>query len=130
MDPKLLRSFALESDGKVLGLSKSQRQTDQADRSEGEDDEENVLRKELVKEQLLREELLRQQAAIREQKLVQHPTPTTAGVVPTSVPLNPSVKRPASPCSSVEARPSKGNIFSSVVLFLTRLLFSLLISNS
>ncbi|KAE8747389.1 hypothetical protein FOCC_FOCC005856 [Frankliniella occidentalis] len=103
LDPMLLRSFALETEGKD-GLSKPQTQVGPGDRSEeDEDEDEETLRKELVKEQQLREELLRQQAAVREQKAVLHPA--IAAPIPSS--LNPAMKRPVSPSSSVEVRPSK-----------------------
>ncbi|XP_034238752.1 zinc finger CCCH domain-containing protein 14 [Thrips palmi] len=94
LDPRLLRSFAMEGDGCAVQMK------EQIDAECHQDDRESLIREELVKEQLLREELLRQQAAIREQKANRNNASTVSSVVA-------PVKRPASPSCFLETRPAK-----------------------
>lgn len=102
LDPRLLQSFVLED-------SVPKQQPHDMLIECAQEQQENI-REELAKEQLLRLELLRQQAAVREQKKsFAHPA---SAVQPLSVPVNPQVKRPASP-SGLESRPLKGKQINS-----------------
>ena len=97
LDPRLLQSFALED-------CPPKQQSDNSHVEQAQGQSANI-QKELAKEQLLRLELLRQQAAVREQKSLGRPT---IAVPPVPAPVNPQVKRPASPNDCLETRPLKG----------------------
>lgn len=103
LDPRLLRSFAMDGD-----VCEGQAPSEQMDTDCNQDDRESLIREELVKEQLLREELLRQQAAIREQKASRNNAPTVSSVV--------APKRPGSPSSFLEVRPPKGKILNIIII--------------